>query len=193
MTSLRRWIVGVFALIPLVTGTLPAQDKTPIQDKPPAQEAEDFELNTVLMESTFRIEGRNAQGQPTMGTAFVMGRPYPNQLPNQSQKARYVLITAAHVLEEMQGESTTLHLRRKTDATNWGRVPFPIQIRSNGKALWTKHPDADVAVMYVRIPNMVSIPILSTDLLADDKVLSEFQIHPGDNLECLGYPFRNGS
>ncbi len=149
-----------------------------------AQSEKDIELNTVLMESTFKLEGRTAQGHPSFATAFVMGRPFPNE----AKKARYVLITAAHVLDEMQGESVVLHLRRKVDADNWAPLPLVIRIRANSQPLWTKHPDADVAVIYVRLPNEVSLTLLSTDLLADDKALSDFEIHPGDELTCLGYP-----
>ncbi len=49
--------------------------------------------------------------------------------------------------------------------------------------------------MYVRLPEEVSswLPLLSTDLLADDQMLSKFEIHPGDELECLGYPLGNAS
>jgi hypothetical protein len=152
--------------------------------KAPGQNQAVLEVNTILMESTFKAEGRNAQGQPTSGTAFVMGRPFPNQV----NKFRYVLITAAHVLQEMQGDTAVLDLRRKTDTGDWVRLPVPIPIRGNGQSLWTKHPDADVAVMYIRIPDVVSIPLVSTSVLADDEVLSRFEIHPGDELECLGYP-----
>src|SRR5882762_3565033 len=148
-----------------------------------------FELNTVLMESTFKIEGRNALGQPTLGTAFIMGRPYVNPPADQPRQSGFVLITAAHVLEEMQGDTAMLHLRRKVDADTWIRVPHPVQIRSNGQPLWKKHPAADIAVMYVPLPKDDSRPLLSTDVLADDKVLTDFEIHPGDDLECLGYPF----
>jgi hypothetical protein len=189
MTSFRIHVITILAIVVFAAANAFCQNQAPNQDKFPRAGGEDIELNTVLMESTFRIEGKNAQGQPTMGTAFVMGRPFPNQTANQPPKGRYVLITAAHVLEEMQGDMAVLHLRRKTDATNWVRVPYPFSVRSNGQPLWIKHPSADVAVMYIRIPNDVSIPILSTDLLADDKTLTEFGIHPGDNLECLGYPF----
>jgi S1-C subfamily serine protease len=148
-----------------------------------------FELNTVLMESTFKIEGRNALGQPALGTAFIMGRPYVNPPVDQPNQAGFVLITAAHVLEEMQGDTATLHLRRKVDADTWVRVPQAVQIRANGQPLWKKHPAADIAVMYVSLPKDDSRPLLSTEVLADDKVLADFEIHPGDDLECLGYPF----
>lgn len=150
----------------------------------PSQGEKDIELNTVLMESTFMIQGQNAQGASSIGAAFVIGRP----IPNQTNRAAYVLVTAAHVLEEMRGEIATLHLRKKSDSGNWVRLPFPVQIRTNGQPRWTKHPDADVAVMYVNLPTETSIPLLSSELLADDKTLSEFEIHPGDELECLGYP-----
>src|SRR5712692_4223465 len=73
----------------------------------PPQNPRDVALNSVLMESTFKIEGRNNLGQPIIGTGFVMGRPYPQN----PLRARYVLITAAHVLEEMQGQTAILYLR----------------------------------------------------------------------------------
>ena len=55
-----------------------------------------FEINTVLMESTVKIEGRGSTG-----TGFVMGRSLTDS-PNQS---RFTLITAAHILDDIQGES----------------------------------------------------------------------------------------
>ena len=155
---------------------------------PPAPQntpSKDIELNSVLMECTFKLEGQNAQGQDTMGTGFVMGRP----ILNTPDRARYVLITAAHVLNDMVGEGMTLHLRRKLGENNWVRAPITIPIRANGQPLWTKHPDADVAVMYISLPTAISLPILTTDFLADDKAFSQFEIHPGDELECLGFPF----
>jgi S1-C subfamily serine protease len=89
----------------------------------------------------------------------------------------------------MQGDTATLHLRRKVDADTWIRVLHPVPIRSNGQPLWKKHPAADIAVMYVSLPKDDSRPLLSTDVLADDKMLADFEIHPGDDLACLGYPF----
>jgi len=172
--------------VALVGITFVPLNATP-QNPPPPQStpSKDLELNSILMECTFMLEGRNAQGQPTVGTGFVMGRP----LPNTPGKLRYVLITAAHVLNEMVGESMVLHLRRKLGENNWVPAPVAIPIRANGQPVWTKHPTADVAVMYVSLPTELSLPLLTTDLLADDNMLSRFEIHPGDELECLGYPF----
>jgi len=60
-----------------------------------------FELNAALMESTFKIEGKDASGQPPLGTAFVMGRQYTHPPADQPNQAGFVLITAAHVFEGM--------------------------------------------------------------------------------------------
>lgn len=147
-----------------------------------------FELNTVLMESTFKIEGRDAAGQPILGTAFIMGRLFQKPPADQPTRAGYVLITAAHVLAEMQGDTAILHFREKTGTETWARVLRPVQIRKNSQPLWVSPPAADVAAMYVSLPAGNSVPLISTDVLADDKMLAEFEIHPGDTLECLGYP-----
>jgi hypothetical protein len=157
------------------------------QAPPPSQSApvKPLELNSVLMECTFELDGRNAQGQETIGTGFVMGRP----IPTSPAKGKYVLITAAHVFNDMSGDIISLNLRRKLGENNWIKVPFPLQIRTGGQPLWTKHPDADVAVMYITLPSEVALPLLSTDFLADDAMLSRLEIHPGDELDCLGYPF----
>src|SRR6266852_141980 len=146
------------------------------------KDSTNFELNTVLMESTFKIEGPSSTG-----TSFIMGRPFVHPPTDQPNLAAHVLITAAHVLNDMQGDVATLHLRRKVGDT-WARLPYPVRIRANGQPLWKKHPDANIAVMYVALPQDDSRPMVSTDVLADDKILADFEIHPGDDLECLGYP-----
>lgn len=183
----KMLLVFTALLAPLVFCSVGSAQNSPITKAPPAQK--DFELNSVLMECTFMLEGRTAQGQQTLGTGFIMGRP----IPNQSDRGQYVLITAAHVLDGMAGDTVLLHLRRKIDENKFEHVPYQIAIRSNGQPLWTKNPNADVAVMYIRIPNDIVIPILPTTLLADDKTLLDFQVHPGDELECLGYPLGSAS
>lgn len=175
---------AILCVSSLVLGPFAACAQEKPKEKPPAEvPLNQRELNTAVMESTFRIEGQAAQGK-TMGTVFIMGRPVPN-----STALWYVLITAAHILEGIQGDAATLYLRRKTNDTDWVRFDVPVRIRAGGNPLWTKHPSADVAVMYVPIPKEVEIPLISTDLLADDKMLSDIEIHAGDTLNVLGYPF----
>jgi hypothetical protein len=168
MSSRLSVALIVFAVLPV--GILPVA----------AGESKPIELNTIMMESTFKLQGPNA-----VGTAFILGRPYPKDLST----LRYVLVTAAHVLEEMQGEYVIVHFRRKQEGQDWERIPYRVRIRSHTLPLWTKHPDADIAVMYITVPDGVLSKLVPTTLLADDKILSKFEVHPGDELNCLGYPF----
>jgi len=138
-----------------------------------------FELNTILMNSTFRI-----QGSGKTGTVFIIGRPSKKD----SAKAFYVLVTANHVLADIKTDQAILYLRKEID-TVYSLYPYLIKIRNNGNPLWVKHPDADVAAMYVSLPSDVKINLLPTYFLATDSLISEFEIHPGDDLYCLGYPY----
>src|SRR5262245_29171775 len=150
----------------------------------PRLRAQELEFNTLLFQTTFKIEGPGASpGTLSLGTVFFMAKPVPD-----SKRFRFVMITARHVLENIQGEAATLNFRKRTD-TGWRRARYPLKIRDGGQPLWTQLNDVDVAVMYVNLPDGIQIPIISTSLLADDEMLSQFEVNPGEELSCLGYPF----
>jgi hypothetical protein len=108
---MRGLLTSVFLLFAAsVFGQQPNPPQTALpQTPPPLSQAEkeklekEFELNRIMMESTFMIEGHSSTG-PSIGTAFILGRPIPN-----SDRARYVMVTAAHVLEEMQRDVAVIH------------------------------------------------------------------------------------
>lgn len=137
------------------------------------------DISSILMRSTFRI-----QGDKSFGTVFIMGEP----LADQPGKGSYVLITAAHVLDEIKSNTAILFVRKRMGIA-YVKIPYPIQIRDNGNPLWVRHPKVDVAAMRVALPQDIDIQIFSTDLLADDKALEELEIHSGDELLVLGFPY----
>lgn len=53
---------------------------------------------------------------------------------------------------------------------------------------YVTNPDADVAVMYGKLPTTVQFPLIPISVLADDFSLEALKIHPGDVLLCLGFP-----
>lgn len=146
--------------------------------------AENFELNTALFEATFKLEQPTGGGRSVVGTGFVLVRPSLDN-PNQGF---FVLVTAKHVFDDMPADAATLHYRQRAPDGSWLRIPTPIQIRTNGAPNWTSHPVADVAVMYIAVPQGVITFALPTTILALDDVFNQFEIHPGDELNCLGYP-----
>jgi hypothetical protein len=143
------------------------------------------ELNTILMQSTFRIHGpsRADARQTSFGTTFLMGKPTPDPA-----KWYYVLISAAHVLENIGGDVGTLTLRQKQSDGSYTPIQWNIQIRNQNNPIYVKHPDADVVALYVNMPDDLNAPILPIELLADDDLLRRFEIHPGDELLSLGFP-----
>lgn len=197
MQTIQLAAISLFLWTFLQQSTLKAQNPAPpvpSQASPPQtatpNKSHENELDTVLMKSTFKIQGMGMPGQiPSLGVIFIIGRPLPNLPSNQPGLARFVLVTAAHVLDGMPGDVAILFLRKMNDRGDWERLPTPLQIRNNGHPLWVRHPAADVAVMYIGLPQGVSIPLLSTDFLADDAMLEKYEIHPGDTLQCLGFPF----
>jgi hypothetical protein len=174
--ALLRRMIRLLVLIaaPILMAAQPTASPTP---QPP------MEFNTAVFESTFKLYEPVKNG--TCGTAFLLVKP---KKPGSSE-GWWVLVTGAHVLEGIAGDSAILVMRSYTGGV-WNRIPFPFRVRNAGKALWVKHPTADVAAMYISIPIELAPQLsIGTSLLATDQEFSEYDVHPGDQLFALGFPF----
>jgi len=133
-----------------------------------------------MMMNTFKIEGKDS-----IGSCFLIGKP----IKKDPKKARYVLVTAAHLLEQMKGEEATIYLRKKLEDDSFIKIPWKIKIRNRDKPLWVKNKSGiDVAAIYISVPIDTELKLLPTASFADDEVLLRFEIHPGDEMHCLGFP-----
>lgn len=144
--------------------------------------AQTGDLDTQLMLCTFKLSNPGSTA-----TAFMLSRP----TPHDAQKTQYILVTAEHVLRLMKGEQATMIFRKREADGSYSKSPQPLQVRRQGKDLWTKHPTADVAAMCVSLPAGVSFPEISLDCLASDSDLQKYEVHPGDLIRCIGYPHPN--
>lgn len=168
--SMFRSAVVLIGVVVAFVGSLSAAESTP--------------LPTVLMRSTFKVQGPAGKaGEESIGTVFILAEP-DGADPKVSH---FVLVTAAHVLENVQGEKATLFLRWEKDGAV-EKLPYEIAIRAGEKPLWVRHPTADVAAMRVALPAMADLRLASTLLLATDALLQQHQIGPGEELIVLGYP-----
>lgn len=155
-------------------------------------DTESFELNTLLFEFTFKISQVGPDGTGTFGTTFVVAIPNEHDPTTGS----LVLVTAKHVLDGMPGRFATWHLRKKDESGAWTANPVRLEIRDAvGNPLWTSHPTADVAVMPAKVPQADGMSAFGTDkaalhtgLFVTDEELELYEVHPGDELNCLGYP-----
>ncbi|MCF6222177.1 MAG: serine protease [Flavobacteriaceae bacterium] len=139
-----------------------------------------IELNTALMNSTFKIKGLNG----SYGTAFILEKP----VNSETKKKQFVLITADHVLREMKGDSAILFLRWKINNTEYKKLNYKIKIRDNGEQSWVNHDSADVAALYVTLPKNIHFKFLNIGMIGTDKLYEKINIHPGDQFLCLGFP-----
>jgi hypothetical protein len=145
---------------------------------------QDDDLNVYMMEATVKLQGKNS-----LGTGFMLMRPFQVQSgPQGSISGKVVLITAAHVLEEIPEDEITVVMHSLSPSGDWARHESKLPIRRNGQPLWRKNPEADVAVMYVATDIAPFRKAPTTDLLANDDLLEKNAMTPGINLKCLGFP-----
>jgi S1-C subfamily serine protease len=139
------------------------------------------------MESTFYLEGPSAKERDkvAIGSGMVVTRPCGAIAPDL---AAYVLITAAHVLNEISGDSLRLMVRTKQSDGTWQKKIHPVKIRDQGRDRYVKHPAADVAALYTDLPEGVATRPPPIAAFATDSMLERFQIHPGDEVFALGFP-----
>jgi hypothetical protein len=143
-----------------------------------------LEINTDLMETTFRMTGpTSTPNEITGGTVFILGKPIKD-----GSRAYFVMITAAHVFEGIKGDTGTIMFRFKREDGTYAVAPYEIPLRDKGKPLYVKHPEVDVAALYVKMPTAFKAMLLPFALLATDELLRKYELHPGDELFCLGYP-----
>jgi hypothetical protein len=141
------------------------------------------EFNTAMMDATIQIGGPSINaGKETCGSGFFIGvesTPAP--------EPQYLFVTAAHVLERIAGDNARFAMRVKRDG-QIVRTVVTVPIRKSGIRLYAKHPNADVSVMRVTLPNNNAHAMVSWPQLAGDEVFTELGIHPGDEMFSVGYP-----
>lgn len=141
--------------------------------------ADDF--HTDMMRATVKL-----RHDSSTAAGFVLRQ----SRPQDKGGSRSVLVTAAHVLEKTHGAETTLVYRVRESEGVYKKQTMSLAIRKDDKPLWTKHSTEDVAVMPIVIPEGADLSELSVDALANDDLLRQHKIHPGQTIACLGYPHK---
>lgn len=161
-----------------------------IQDTPPppppaeSRAAPDWDLTVGLINATVQIDQPSEPGRRTVGTAFLVSAPRADGTP------RTVMVTAAHVLTRMTEANARIGWREARSDGSWRFTPEPLPIRdASGAALWTQHPERDIAVMAITAPETFARAAIPLDWLADATAFEQWRVGPGDELMALGYPF----
>ena len=112
-----------------------------------------------LLAATFRIADREHSG-----TCFLVA---PKTV-DSANPHRVVLATAAHVMEQMAGKECELIFRTESEDHRYARKPVSITVRNDDKPLWTRHPDVDIATIFVDLPEGVAVKPIPFDQLAGE-------------------------
>lgn len=132
-----------------------------------------------LLEATFRIADKDHSG-----TCFLVT---PKDV-DAANPRRVILATAAHVLEQMSGDTCEIILRRKEEDSQYSRQPLTIEIRKNGKPLWTRHPDVDIISVFLDLPEGVLFNPIPFEMVADEVRVTDRTIRAGKETWIPCYP-----
>lgn len=132
----------------------------------------------AVLRATVRLTGGSSSG-----TGWFVAVPSAKD----PKKTETVLVTAAHVFDSFPGEKANAVLRVKSK-DSYTRKDTAFDIRKGGKALWTKHPEQDIAVMRFDLPAGVDIAPLPYDRIADAKWAEDKKIRAGDEVVVACYP-----
>jgi hypothetical protein len=105
-----------------------------------------------MMQATFRLtDGR------TSGTAWLVSVP-----SKTAKSSKTLVVSAAHVFRNLNGEEATLILRKKKDDGSYERLEHNLSIRRKTEMLWTQHSKFDIATIQIVLPDaadVVPIPL----------------------------------
>lgn len=130
---------------------------------------------TEIMEATYKL-GENG----SYATCFLVR-------PEAPDTALY-LVTAAHALDDNTAESILLALRKPTADGGYERVNHKLPLRRDGKPVWVRHPDHDVAVIRIADSLPIAASAVPLSVLADEARLKSSGSHLCSTLFVLGYP-----
>ncbi len=119
------------------------------------------------------------------GSSTATGTVYLRE--TEEGKSQRFVVTAAHVVEAMKGDSFTLVSRTQREDKVFLRKEMIVPIRKDGKPQWKKHAAHDIAVLL--LPESVTVEAIPYDCLATEDVLG--QVRVGDNLRLAVFPERS--
>lgn len=140
------------------------------------------DLSVDLIKATVQLEQPLADGSRTVGTGFLIADAAPDGKP------RVILITAAHVFEQMPSMTARIGYRVQGSDSVWRYDPEALKIRDGDHPLWVKHPTRDVAAMVVEAPEEFVRAAIPLNYLAKDDTFSALNLGPGDEMMALGFP-----
>jgi hypothetical protein len=103
-------------------------------------------------------------------------------------RTRYLLVTAAHVFNHIEGASCTVIFRARGTDMAFVRKEAELTIRDGKKRLWVQHPETDVAVIAMYLPEGVDVKAFEYRQIAEPKLAEDRKVRVGQDVCIPCYP-----
>jgi hypothetical protein len=101
---------------------------------------------------------------------------------------RHLLVTAAHVFNDMDGTNFTVIFRARGKENEFVRKEADLTIRNGKQRLWVQHPEADVAVIAMDLPEGVDVKAFDYRQIAEPKLAENRKVRVGQDVYIPCYP-----
>ncbi|MBU8933966.1 MAG: serine protease [candidate division Zixibacteria bacterium] len=136
-----------------------------------------------VVRCTYRIQGFDGH----YGTGLFIGCPV------DSLRRIPAIVTARHVFDSIRSDSVQIFLRRYTGTGLVEVHPWTIQIRKDSIPLYHVHPDSNIDLAGMRFPlpkdPRLDPKIMSKSMFVSDSALADAELHTGDEVYFIGYPW----
>lgn len=132
------------------------------------------EADEKLVLATYKFSNESSTA-----TGFVVSR-------TQNGVIEYFAVTSNHVFDKMTGNTCILVARSKKENGEYLRREIPLPIRADGKDLWRKDQQHDVAVL--RLPAGLGVISIPSECLATEEALAK--VFTGDIVKSATFPER---
>ncbi len=108
-------------------------------------------------------------GEGASGTGFLV----------KAGEDRIILATAAHVFDDLKGETCQVIFRHPKESGGFERTPIELTIRKGEEVLWKRHPKHDIAIIEIVIPEKAAVRPVDLDQLAPEGMAKKGEIGVG--------------
>jgi hypothetical protein len=136
-------------------------------------------FNDQLFEAVYRVVGADGD----IATGFFVSC-------NSDSGNTSILVTARHVLDNIESDSASIYLRKKTNGGDFELFKYTFPVRYQGTPLYTVHPDStiDIAAARVPLPTGFDARVIGQSLFADSSDFVDYELKAGTSVSYLGYP-----
>jgi hypothetical protein len=129
------------------------------------------------LRATVRVDGGSQSG-----TAFLVAVP-----AESAASGTTLLVTAAHVFENMKAEACTVSFRA-AEQDRFARLEARVAIREAERPLWIRHPDADVAILPVEPPAGADLTAFAASQIAAGSSFARGEVAVGQPVWVACFP-----